>query len=196
MFFLENKIIVITGSNSGIGLELAKGLISHKAKVIRIDKLFNTKLENSYDIKFNLKNIKGIKNLVTFIKKKFKRIDGLVNNAGITFSNSNTEKNFDDTIAVNLIAVHYLCKYICPIMAKKRNGSIINISSLNARFGFSKNPSYQISKAGVDQLTRSIAVDWGQKNIRCNNIVPGYIKTKMTKKSIKIKKKTRKRNKL
>ena len=69
MFFLENKIIVITGSNSGIGLELAKGLISHKAKVIRIDKLFNTKLENSYDIKFNLKNIKGIKNLVTFIKK-------------------------------------------------------------------------------------------------------------------------------
>ena len=70
-------------------------------------------------------------------------------------------------------------------MAKYKSGSIINITSLGADLGFSNNPSYQISKSGLKQLTKSIAIDWGKKGIRCNNIKPGYIETNMTKKNKK-----------
>ena len=67
-------------------------------------------------------------------------------------------------------------------MSKYNSGSIINITSLGANFGFKSNPSYQMSKAGLKQLTKSVAMDWGHKGIRCNNIMPGYIESGMTKK--------------
>ena len=68
-------------------------------------------------------------------------------------------------------------------MSKRKKGSIINITSLAAERGFVGNPSYQISKAALKQLTKALACDWGQKNIRINNVCPGYIKTPMTIKS-------------
>jgi NAD(P)-dependent dehydrogenase (short-subunit alcohol dehydrogenase family) len=70
-------------------------------------------------------------------------------------------------------------------MSKNKGGSVINITSLGAHLGFPKNPSYQISKAGVRQLTKSLALDWGKKSVRVNNICPGYIKSRMTMKSYK-----------
>ena len=70
-------------------------------------------------------------------------------------------------------------------MAKRKKGSIINITSLGAEMGFEKNPSYQVSKAGLKQLSKALACDWGHKNIRVNNICPGYFKTSMTIKSFK-----------
>ena len=68
-------------------------------------------------------------------------------------------------------------------MSKKKVGSIINITSLGAHLGFPRNPSYQMSKAGMRQLTKSLALDWGKSSIRVNNICPGYIKSTMTMKS-------------
>jgi NAD(P)-dependent dehydrogenase (short-subunit alcohol dehydrogenase family) len=65
-------------------------------------------------------------------------------------------------------------------MARQKSGSIVNITSLGAKLGFPDNPAYQISKAALQQLTKSISYDWGAKGIRANNICPGYIKTKMT----------------
>jgi NAD(P)-dependent dehydrogenase (short-subunit alcohol dehydrogenase family) len=187
MFSLKDKVIIVTGANSGIGLAISRGLVAYQANVIRIDKIFTKKLSTFYDIKFDLRNLNQIKKIIFFIEKKFKKIDGLINNAGITFSNNFSEKAFKETMTVNLYAAYNLAKFVCPIMAKNKNGSIINISSLNSKFGFKNNPSYQISKAGIDQLTRSIAVDWGYKNIRCNNIVPGYINSNMTRKTKKLK---------
>jgi NAD(P)-dependent dehydrogenase (short-subunit alcohol dehydrogenase family) len=70
-------------------------------------------------------------------------------------------------------------------MSKRKKGSIINITGLSAERGFAGNPSYQISKAGLKQLTKVLACDWGHKNIRINNVCPGYIKTSMTIKSYK-----------
>ena len=74
-------------------------------------------------------------------------------------------------------------------MSKNKKGSIINITSITSELGFAGNPSYQISKAGLKQSTRAIANDWGDYNIRANNICPGYIKTPMTLKNYKILKK-------
>ena len=82
-------------------------------------------------------------------------------------------------------------------MSKRKKGSIINITSLAAERGFVGNPSYQVSKAGLKQLAKALACDWGQRNIIINNVCPGYIKTPMTMKifkSSKLKKKKRYEN--
>ena len=86
---------------------------------------------------------------------------------------------------MNLIAAYNLSNKVCKIMSKRKKGSIINITSLAAERGFIGNPSYQVSKAGLKQLTKALACDWGQKNIRINNVCPGYIKTPMTMRSFK-----------
>ena len=185
MFDIRGKNIIITGSGKGIGLQLANGISEQGANVIRIDKNFKKKNKNFCDFKFNLENLEKISKLVKTIHKKFYRIDGLINNAGVTFHNSFSIQKVYKTININLISSFELTKKICPIMAKNKFGSIINITSLGADFGFSDNPSYQMSKAGLKQLTKSIAMDWGKKGIRCNNIKPGYIESGMTKKSKK-----------
>lgn len=183
MFEINRMIVIVTGSGKGIGYKIAKELKVQGAKVIRIDKSYPKKISSTFDIKCDLQSLGSIKKAIKTVKKRFKKIGGLVNCAGVTFHNSKSQKKFDETLNVNLFAVYQLSKLICPMMAKNKQGSIINITSLGATFGFSKNPSYQISKAGLKQLSKSIAVDWGSKGIRCNNISPGYINSGMTKKS-------------
>lgn len=196
IFDIKNKVIIVTGGNSGIGLMISKYLIQYQAKVIRLDKKFldkskKKKIKNSLgslDIKIDLSDIKKIPKILNKIKNKFNRIDGLVNCHGITKeikNDKNLSKNFEETINNNLKSTFFLSSLVCKIMAKKNTGSIINITSLGAHLGFPKNPSYQISKAGVRQLTKSLAVDWGKKSVRVNNICPGYIKSTMTMKSYK-----------
>ena len=106
---------------------------------------------------------------------------------GVTTNSTNfyDEKILKKTLSVNLIAAYNLSNQVCKIMSKRKKGSIINITSLAAERGFIGNPSYQVSKAGLKQLTKALACDWGQKNIRINNVCPGYIKTPMTMRSFK-----------
>ncbi len=194
-FDLSERNIIVTGSNKGNGLAIAKGLGELGAKIIRIDKKFNTKLKSD-DYEFDLSELSKIPNLVSTLSKKYKKIYGLVNNAGITIPSQNPYKDYksyNDTLNVNLHSVFILSSELCPIMAKNKIGSIINITSLGAHQGFKGNPSYQISKSGIRQLTKSLARDWGKYGIRVNNICPGYIKTSMTSKSFNNKKEKRKR---
>lgn len=184
-FDISNRIIVITGANKGNGLALASGLKNIGAKIIRIDLSFDGHI-NSDDIEFDLSNLSEIKNIVNQIYKKHGRIDGLINNAGISVASINPyddNKSYAKTLAVNLHAAFEMCSAICPIMSKQNSGSIINITSLGAELAFANNPAYQVSKAGLRQLTKAIAKDWGPSGVRANNICPGYIKTSMTSKS-------------
>ena len=195
LFNITNKIIIVTGGNSGIGLTISKSLIKFGAVVIRLDKKFKSKTFNvikknvtNLDIEIDLSDTKKIPNLLKKIKKNFKRIDGLINCHGITKEiNNNTDlsKNFDETINNNLKSTFVLSSLVCKQMSKKNGGSVVNITSLGAHLGFPNNPSYQMSKAGVRQLTKSLAIDWGKKLVRVNNICPGYIKSTMTMKSYK-----------
>ena len=188
LFNIKNFVVIITGSGRGIGLEIASTFYKCGAKVIRMDSnLQKNKKYKFEDFKIDLTKKKIVEQTVNKIKNRHKRIDVLINNAGVTISGNNPydENILKKTLAVNLVAAYNLSNEVCKIMSKRKKGSIINITSLGAERGYEKNPSYQVSKAGLKQLSKALACDWGHKNIRVNNICPGYIKTSMTKKSYK-----------
>ena len=169
-------------------MKIAAGFYEYGAKVIRIDlNLKKHKLYKFDDYIIDLTKQKLVDRCVNEIKHKYGRIDVLINNAGITTNSTNfyDEKILKKNLSVNLIAAYNLSNKVCKIMSKRKKDSIINITSLAAERGFIGNPSYQVSKAGLKQLTKALACDWGQKNIRINNVCPGYIKTPMTMKSFK-----------
>ena len=188
LFNIKNFVTIVTGSGRGIGLKIAEGFYEYGAKVIRIDlNLKKHKLYKFDDYIIDLTKQKLVDRCVNEIKHKYGRIDVLINNAGVTINSTNfyDEKILKKTLSVNLIAAYNLSNKVCKIMSKRKKGSIINITSLAAERGFIGNPSYQVSKAGLKQLTKALACDWGQKNIRINNVCPGYIKTPMTMRSFK-----------
>ena len=188
LFNIKNFVTIVTGSNRSIGLKIATGFYEYGAKVIRIDlNLKKHKLYKFDDYIIDLTKEKLVDRCVNEIKHKYGRIDVLINNAGVTTNSTNfyDEKILKKTLSVNLIAAYNLSDKVCKIMSKRKKGSIINITSLAAERGFIGNPSYQVSKAGLKQLTKALACDWGQKNIRINNVCPGYIKTPMTLRSFK-----------
>ena len=188
LFNIKNFVTIVTGSGRSIGLKIAAGFYEYGAKVIRIDlNLKKHKLYKFDDYIIDLTKQKLVDRCVNEIKHKYGRIDVLINNAGVTINSTNfyDEKILKKTLSVNLIAAYNLSNKVCNIMSKRKKGSIINITSLAAERGFIGNPSYQVSKAGLKQLTKALACDWGQKNIRINNVCPGYIKTPMTMRSFK-----------
>ena len=188
LFNIKNFVTIVTGSGRSIGLKIAAGFYEYGAKVIRIDlNLKKHKLYKFDDYIIDLTKQKLVDRCVNEIKHKYGRIDVLINNAGVTTNSTNSydEKILKKTLSVNLIAAYNLSNKVCKIMSKRKKGSIINITSLAAERGFIGNPSYQVSKAGLKQLTKALACDWGQKNIRINNVCPGYIKTPMTMRSFK-----------
>ena len=188
LFNIKNFVTIVTGSGRSIGLKIAAGFYEYGAKVIRIDlNLKKHKLYKFDDYIIDLTKQKLVDRCVNEIKHKYGRIDVLINNAGVTINSTNfyDEKILKKTLSVNLIAAYNLSNQVCKIMSKRKKGSIINITSLAAERGFIGNPAYQVSKAGLKQLTKALACDWGQKNIRINNVCPGYIKTPMTMRSFK-----------
>ncbi len=184
-FNVTDRVVIVTGSNRGNGLAIAEGLSGVGSKVIRIDLSFDSEV-NSDDIVLDLSNLKEINNAVKEIAKKYGRIDALVNNAGISIASQDPYfdySSYEKTLSINLHAAFVMSSSVCSIMASQNSGSIVNISSLGAELAFPNNPSYQISKAGLRQLTKAIAKDWGEVGIRANNICPGYIRTEMTAQS-------------
>ena len=175
MFSLKNKIAIVTGSSGDIGKAICKGFLEFGAIVYKIDIKENK----------NINNLKQMRKVIESIYKKGKRIDILVNCAGVTFPESSEkyqEKKWDKTLSINLKAPFKLSQMVFKYM-KKTGGSIINITSLWSEVGFSDNPSYGVSKGGLKQLTKCLAVEWAKYNIKVNNLGFGYIKTNMTKKS-------------
>ena len=163
--FIKNFVTIATGSGRSIGLKIAAGFYEYGAKVIRIDlNLKKHKLYKFDDYKIDLRKQKLVDQCLRPMKRRYGRIDVLINNAGVTTYNlnnkvSNTilydEKILKETLSVNLIAAYNLSNKVCKIMSKRKKGSIINITSLAAERGFIGNPTYQVSKAGLKQLTKA-----------------------------------------
>lgn len=195
LFSVNNKIVIVTGAARGNGFAIAKGFAESGAIVFFIDKLKDildeniktVKSKNVFPLIADLTMDKDRKHIVEIVKKKYKRIDVLVNNAGITIGGKSSEvyseKDWQKTLDVNLTALFVFSQLIVKEMIRTSSGSIINITSLGAEFGFPDNPGYVASKGAVKSLSRAMAYDFAKYNIRVNSIMPGYMVTDMTKKS-------------
>ena len=194
MKLLENKTTLVTGATRGIGrgiaLEFAKQgsnvAFTYSSSVEAANSL-EKELE-SFGIKAkgyqsNAANYEAAQQLANDVLKEFGTIDVLINNAGITKDNllmRISEEDFDTVIEVNLKSVFNLTKAVIRPMMKQRAGSIINMSSVVGIKGNARQANYAASKAGILGFTKSVALELGSRNIRCNTIAPGFIETEMT----------------
>jgi len=140
---------------------------------------------NAKGYKSNAADFNEAQSLVDQVLEVFGNIDILINNAGITKDNllmRLSEADFDDVIAVNLKSVFNMTKAVQKTMLKNRKGSIINMSSVVGVKGNAGQTNYAASKAGVIGFSKSVALELGSRNIRCNVIAPGFIETEMTAK--------------
>lgn len=191
IFSIKNKVIIITGVSSGIGKYIATQLVMYGAIVYGISRK-KVKKSNYKIIQCDLNDTEKLKKEIQKIYLKHKKISVLINNAGITKETNNLDENlqfFDEVININTKIPIFLTNLCSKYMKKKESCSVINICSLASKFGFPNNTSYIASKGALSQATKSLALDLSKKNIRVNNILPGYIKTRMTIKSFKSKKK-------
>ena len=196
MKLLKGKTAIITGASRGIGKGIAKQFALNGANVAFT---FSKSIELAKEIEKDLKDL-GVKaigyqsdaanyedslNLVEKISNDFDSIDILVNNAGITRDNllmRMQEEDFNQVIKVNLNSVFNMTKAVQKTMLKQRSGSIINMSSVVGIKGNAGQSNYSASKAGIIGFSKSIALELGSRNIRCNVIAPGFIETEMTEK--------------
>ena len=194
MKILKGKTAIITGATRGIGRGIAEVFAKQGANVLFT---YSSSSDLAKEIEDNLSKenviVKGYKSdassfedcqkLVNQITEEFDTVDILINNAGITRDNllmRMQEEDFDKVIEVNLKSVFNMTKAIQRSMLKQRFGSIINMSSVVGVKGNAGQSNYAASKAGIIGFSKSIALELGSRNIRCNVIAPGFIETEMT----------------
>lgn len=196
MKLLQNKIVLITGASRGIGKGIATVFAEHGANVLftyssSVDaaNALETELQalgvQAKGYQSNAADFEQAQELVENVLADFSTIDVLINNAGITKDNlliRISEEDFDKVIEVNLKSVFNLTKAVQRTMLKQRHGSIINMSSVVGLKGNAGQSNYAASKAGIIGFSKSIALELGSRNIRCNVIAPGFIETEMTAK--------------
>ncbi|SFT03688.1 3-oxoacyl-[acyl-carrier-protein] reductase [Zhouia amylolytica] len=196
MKLLDGKTVIITGASRGIGKGIAEVFAAQGAN-IAFTYNSSTEAANALENELSAKGVKvkGYKSnaadyeqaqqLAEAVVKEFGSIDVLINNAGITKDNllmRITEEDFDKVIEVNLKSVFNMTKAVQRTMLKQRKGSIINMSSVVGVKGNAGQTNYAASKAGILGFTKSVALELGSRNIRCNAIAPGFIETEMTAK--------------
>ena len=193
MFRLDGKVALITGAVYGIGFEIAKSLAIAGATIV-----FNNLDQKSVDDGIaNYKAIgieargyvcdvtdePGVQAMIKQIKEDVGSVDILVNNAGIIKRTPMIEMavaDFRQVIDIDLTAPFIMAKAVLPDMIEKRSGKIINICSMMSELGRESVSAYAAAKGGLKMLTRNIASEYGQYNIQCNGIRPGYIATPQT----------------
>lgn len=194
MKLLEGKTAIITGASRGIGRGIAEVFASHGANVaftysssVEAAKILENELCSkgikAKGYQSNAADFQEAQKLVDDIIAEFGGVDILINNAGITKDNllmRMSEEDFDKVIEVNLKSVFNMTKAVQRTMLKQRKGSIINMSSVVGVKGNAGQANYAASKAGMIGFTKSIALELGSRNIRCNAIAPGFIETEMT----------------
>lgn len=196
MKLLEGKNVIITGASRGIGSGIARVFAEHGAHVaftysssegpaIELEKELTEVGVKAKAFKSNAASFEESEALVGQVLEEFGGIDILINNAGITKDNllmRMGESDFDTVIRVNLKSVFNMTKAVQRTLLKQRKGSIINMSSVVGVKGNAGQTNYAASKSGIIGFTKSVALELGSRNIRCNAIAPGFIETEMTDK--------------
>ena len=193
MFSLEGKVALVTGASYGIGFALATAFARAGAKIAFndikqefVDKGLAAYKEEGIDAKgyvCDVTNEEQVNELVAKIEKELGSVDILVNNAGIIKRIPMVDMSaaeFRQVIDVDLNAPFIVSKAVIPGMIKKGAGKIINICSMMSELGRETVSAYAAAKGGLKMLTRNIASEYGEYNIQCNGIGPGYIATPQT----------------
>ena len=187
LFDLSGKVAVVTGSSRGLGYSIAEAMVAHGATVIvsseNADDTAAAATElGAIGIECDVGDDSAIASLVAQVTERFGGIDILVSNAGIQGGPSADPLDmtvFDRVIAINLRSMAVLTKHALPHMAGRPGASVILTSSISALRGNARIDAYALAKAGVSQLARNIAVQWGPKGVRANAIAPGLIDTRL-----------------
>lgn len=192
-FSLEGKTALVTGGAYGIGFAIAKAYAQVGAKVVfncRSQKNMDSAMDAYHALGIDAKgylcdvsNESDVKNMIKEIEAMSGAVDILVNNAGIIKRIPMTEmsaEEFREVIDIDLTAPFIVAKAVLPGMIKKGHGKIINICSMMSELGRETVSAYAAAKGGLKMLTKNIAAEYGEYNIQCNGIGPGYIATPQT----------------
>jgi len=186
-----NKNVLVTGAGKGIGEETVFSLLENGAYVYALikSKKDNKKFKDYKNVKIyngNVNNGNLIKKILKDSRKDKRFISGLVNNAGIRFRKNFlkiTPKDLKNVFETNFLSIFNTMQIFSRfLIANKKMGSIVNISSIVGKIGFSKLSAYASTKGALTALTKSFATEMADKNIRANSISPGFIKTSFYKK--------------
>lgn len=194
MKLLNDKVCLVTGASRGIGRAIAQCMAEQGAAVAftylsspdKAKELENELAANGVKVKgyqSDASDFAAAEKLINDVLADFGRIDVVVNNAGITRDNllmRMSEDSFNEVIRTNLNSVFNITKAVQRPMLKERKGSIINMTSVVGVKGNAGQANYAASKAGIIGFTKSVALELGSRNIRCNAVAPGFIETEMT----------------
>lgn len=194
MLGLKGKVVLITGGSRGIGAAIAKGFaktgavvaityLSDKRSALKCIEEIKTSGSECILMRANVADLNDVRKAIKQVIAKCGRIDVLVNNAGIWKEakiGTITERQWDETLEINLKGTFLFCNEVAPLMKKQKYGKIINISSTAGQRGEPLHSHYAASKGGVIAFTKSIAVELAPFNINVNSVAPGWVETDMT----------------
>ncbi len=194
----NKKLALVTGASRGIGKEIATALLKegylvacgykkHKKGISNIGKTY----KNAFGVKIDIRNRESVQYALTVVEKKFKQtIDIVINNAGIADEKpfeKITDADWNLMLEINLRGPFIISQEVLPSMIKKHWGRIVNIASIGGQWGGMNQVHYAAAKAGVINLTRSLAKLYSHHGITANAIAPGLIDTDMIKNEVKTK---------
>lgn len=189
---LQGKKIVVTGGSRGIGASIVKLLAEEGAQIAFT---YSSREESAqqvahalpgeghFYIKMDISNEASVNEAIDHILEKWPEIDGVVNNAGVTKDQlllRMKSEDFDTVVNTNLRGTFLVTKAFAKSMIKARKGSIVNITSIIGETGNAGQANYAASKAGTVAFSKSVALELASRNIRVNNVAPGFIATEMT----------------
>ena len=186
---LEGKVAIVTGGASGIGAATVREMVKEGASVLIADvndelgDELATELDSAVYSRTNVAVEENVKNMVKIAEQMFGRIDILFNCAGINVVEKRdriTVDNVRHVIDINLMGTILTSKYALEVFKKTRSGSIINTASIMGHIGQIRNLAYNVSKAGIINLSKTLALEYAKYNIRVNSISPGFINTPFT----------------
>jgi 3-oxoacyl-[acyl-carrier protein] reductase len=188
MVLLQDKVCIITGAGKGFGLDIAKAYYAQGARLALITRsqvdvdnltsIFDN--ERVMSVCGDVSNSGMVDQFVSQVIDKFGTIDVLVNNAGMRFRKEFLDidnNELDQVLNVNLKSVFFLCQAVLPHMIKNKSGKIINMSSIAGTLGFANLSGYVMSKSAIIGLSKSLSVEFADKNIQVNVLAPGFCKT-------------------
>ena len=189
---IENKVAIVTGASKGIGKAIATRFAREGASLVVASRSRDALEKVAHEIKsaggealvvtVDVRNAESTDELVKKTVSHYGRLDLLVNNAGITMGGASEELSPEDwrtAMETDLFGVFFACQAAARVMIPQGGGNIINISSVNGILAAPRRAAYCSSKAGVNALTKVLAIEWADRNIRVNAIAPGYVRTEL-----------------